>query len=103
MDKVTQSNAANAEESAAAAEELNAQAGTMRQSVAALLELVDGQSRTTASETGPSISRASHKPATFSAAKQPIHKSNGNGHPAKQPQLAARKTEIPMDDDFKNF
>ena len=44
MDKVTQSNAASAEESAAAAEELNAQADIMKQSVAELLQLVDGAS-----------------------------------------------------------
>ena len=42
MDKVTQSNAANAEESAAAAEELNAQAHAMKESVAELLKLVGG-------------------------------------------------------------
>ena len=40
MDKVTQANAANAEESAAAAEELNAQAATMKASVEQLLKLV---------------------------------------------------------------
>jgi hemerythrin-like metal-binding protein len=40
MDKVTQSNAASAEESAAAAQELNAQAITMQQSVTELLQLV---------------------------------------------------------------
>jgi hypothetical protein len=39
---VTQSNAASAEESAAAAEELNAQAGAMQGSVLALLRLVEG-------------------------------------------------------------
>ena len=44
MDKVTQTNAASAEESAAAAEELNAQAETMKQSVAELLQLVGGKS-----------------------------------------------------------
>ena len=42
MDKVTQSNAANAEESAAAAQELNAQAVTMKKSVEDLLSLVGG-------------------------------------------------------------
>ncbi len=42
MDKVTQSNAANAEESAAAAEELNAQAEAMKAAVNELLELVGG-------------------------------------------------------------
>jgi methyl-accepting chemotaxis protein len=40
MDKVTQGNASTAEESAAAAEQLNAQAETMRHSVTELLELV---------------------------------------------------------------
>ena len=40
MDKVTQNNAANAEESAAAAEELNAQAMTLKQSVGHLMKLV---------------------------------------------------------------
>lgn len=40
MDKVTQSNAATAEESASAAEELNAQAGTVKDSVGQLQRLV---------------------------------------------------------------
>ena len=42
MDKVTQSNAAGAEESASAAEELNAQAGTLRETVRNLQALVGG-------------------------------------------------------------
>ena len=42
MDKVTQSNAANAEESASASEELNAQAESLKEAVAQLLKLVDG-------------------------------------------------------------
>jgi hemerythrin-like metal-binding protein len=41
MDRVTQSNAAHAEESAAAAEELKSQASSMQRSVGNLLELVD--------------------------------------------------------------
>ena len=43
MDKVTQSNAANAEESAAAAEELTAQAESLKEAVSDLLRLVDGE------------------------------------------------------------
>jgi len=43
MDKVTQSNAASAEETAAAAEELNAQAHIMKESVIGLLQLVGGK------------------------------------------------------------
>ena len=40
MDKITQGNAANAEEGAAAAEQLNAQAETMKESVSDLLKLI---------------------------------------------------------------
>jgi methyl-accepting chemotaxis protein len=49
MEKVTQSNAANAEEGAAASEELNAQAESMKEAVSELLRLVDGIERKTAS------------------------------------------------------
>lgn len=48
MDKVTQSNAGNAEETAAAAEELNAQAQSMQENVAELLRLVGGASASAA-------------------------------------------------------
>ncbi len=44
MDKVTQSNAANAEETAAAAEELNSQSHSMQDSVGELRRVVDGSS-----------------------------------------------------------
>ena len=43
MDKVTQANAASAEESASAAEELNAQAESMKEAVAELIFMIDGQ------------------------------------------------------------
>ena len=49
MDKVTQSNAATAEESAAA-EELNAQAETLRQSVAELMQLIGGKNQRVANQ-----------------------------------------------------
>ena len=50
LDKVTQSNAASAEESASAAAELTSQAGTMMQSVSDLLRLVDGARQNTATD-----------------------------------------------------
>jgi len=53
MDKVTQSNAASAEESAAAAEELNSQALVMKQSVEGLLALVKGRHTVTPVLTPP--------------------------------------------------
>lgn len=48
MDKVTQSNAASAEESASAAEQLNAQAASLREAVVELARMVDGHDGSTA-------------------------------------------------------
>ena len=45
MDKVTQSNAANAEESASASEEMNAQTQNMKQMVGELVALVGGSTK----------------------------------------------------------
>ena len=118
MDKVTQSNAANAEESAAAAEELTAQAESLKDAVAELLRLVDGQGRQGGAPT--TMTATPHNP----AAKRHVAKSdkpaaaahgNGNGHHtaptrAKQPASASatalaatRHAEIPMEGDFKDF
>ncbi|HTI69094.1 MAG TPA: methyl-accepting chemotaxis protein [Candidatus Limnocylindria bacterium] len=55
MDRITQGNAAGAEENASAAEELNGQAKAMKSRVAELLALVGGAS----SSTGPSVSSPS--------------------------------------------
>jgi methyl-accepting chemotaxis protein len=46
MDKVTQGNAANAEESASAAQELNSQANALKEAVCNLMDMVDGSHRT---------------------------------------------------------
>ncbi len=55
IDKVTQSNAANAEESASAAEELNAQTEALKESVSELLGMVKGSGRVSA---GPAPAKA---------------------------------------------
>jgi methyl-accepting chemotaxis protein len=102
MDKVTQSNAANAEESAAAAQELNGQAELMKQAVNELKQLVGGRRDGAESFAGakktPSIS--ANVPVV---AATKYH--NGNGHhPAPgKPVAAARRGEIPMDGDFRDF
>ena len=93
MDKVTQSNAANAEESAAAAEELNAQAEVLKESVAELLQLVGGGQ----SETGTTKPAHAVQPKTAPAAKRPTSRKGANGH-----EPAQRRDEIPMGD-FKDF
>jgi len=107
MDKVTQSNAANAEESAAAAEELNAQATTMKESVTELLQLVGGNSQTTVARTTPTPSHAKSARMAAPKAKRPttIH-GNGNGHSHAEQAMSGKangRSEIPLEGDFRNF
>jgi methyl-accepting chemotaxis protein len=120
MDKVTQSNASAAEESAAAAQELNAQAITMKGSVAELLELV-GRTRAAVAGSAAGSSRLTRTTSSVSAQRQPLSArptTNGaahhagtkgsatNGHAPAAAALgsASRKRgEIPMDGDFKDF
>ena len=103
MDKVTQSNAASAEESAAAAEELNAQAETMRCSVAELLHLVRGSANHESdSPAKPEIDFSSALPArteTRIISNHHPRPSRGDGQAA--PVGAARQA-IPLDDDFRD-
>jgi methyl-accepting chemotaxis protein len=118
MDKVTQSNAATAEESAAAAEELNAQADVMRQAVDELVRLVSGAGKT--SGAGEATKRAYKVQNDFRAPKQaaPVPAVNGNGKHAEaakpvngrsqvpvgsKPEVAARRDQIPLEGDFRDF
>ncbi len=99
MDKVTQSNAANAEESAAAAQELNAQAAVMKEAVSELTQLVGGGGREVRSEL--------KTPPVSTTPKAGTPHSNGHHTPklAKAPINTGthRRTEIPLEGDFKNF
>jgi methyl-accepting chemotaxis protein len=98
MDRVTQSNAATAEESAAAAEELNAQAETMKKSVADLLQLVSGQARPAFASIEPKPTRVSVPAAKRKTANK------GKGHPiVLAPKFENRRRAIPLDGDFKDF
>ena len=114
MDKVTQSNAANAEESAAAAEELTAQAESLKEAVSDLLRLVDGQGR----QAAVALASAAHKGGArgnIAKAHKPVVVAHGNGnvhatpasaprHSAPEPAVSAsRRAEIPLEGDFKNF
>lgn len=108
MDKVTQSNAASAEESAAAAEELNAQAETMKQSVAELLQLVGGQGLNAPQANIASLPAAGHK------ARPRLKKlvladgkvtGNGGTH-AVTPTSATgngHRSVIPLENEFREF
>ena len=107
MDRVTQSNAATAEESAAASEELNAQASSQKDSVENLAALVSGKRSIT-----PDFSPDLHaqptplkRPTSARRATKPA--ASGNGHrPANdfaEPVGAGAFRDIPMDGDFKDF
>jgi methyl-accepting chemotaxis protein len=107
MDKVTQSNAANAEESAAAAQELNGQAELLNQSVAELLQLVGGQG-----EVIPPKAVASARPTSRVRFLRPAPAtptsgaSTGRRHASSAsttPTAASRRNEIPMAGEFKDF
>ncbi len=107
MDKVTQSNAAGAEESAAGAAELNAQAAAMKESVTELLRLVGGNNQTTIARTTTTPSRSQEARMVASVVKRPvtIH-GNGNGHSRVEPATAGAandRSQSPLGDDFKDF
>ncbi len=88
IDHVTQANAGNAEETAAAAEELNAQAATMQQNVETLLRLVGGASTATTAPRHIVAPAAHHRaPAT---AKHPT-----TAHPVRAvPPASHRSGEV---------
>ena len=107
MDKVTQSNAANAEESASASEEMAAQAGQMQEMVGELVALVGGSS----------IGGANIDPAPGRRLRMPqnnLHRTLAVASHTKRPTIKSRKFHpakgvnpeqiIPLDDDdFKDF
>ncbi len=111
MDKVTQQNAANAEESASASEELSAQAEAMQGIVEELVALVQGASGGRLQGRGKSPRRAagsgSHK--ALGLGDQTFH------HIAAGPKTASRSAggkaastttagkSLPLDDDFSDF
>ena len=98
MDKVTQQNAANAEESASASEELSAQAETMNQIVRQLSTLVGVSSTAPTTSQGASLSTSDH---TFH------HIAGGSSNTASKQPVAKATAEkaIPLDDnsDFTDF
>jgi len=96
MDKVTQSNAATAEQSAAAAQELNAQSLAMKHAVAELISLVGGQGH------ADTLSQPIKEHRETARPRKPIPTSNGRA-PAALETVASRQGEIPMDGSFRDF
>ncbi len=111
MDKVTQGNAANAEESASASEELSAQAEALKEVVTKLQEMVGGSSKRPAPLVGakPTTKARPAKAAPIRKTEMASPHRNGSDHRSHGTgALASVKkarpgSEIPMDDDFKDF
>ena len=103
MDKVVQSNAASAEESASAATELTVQARSLRVLVADLLHLADTHDQPVAvshATERPEMARKSLKP---TPAARNGHKSSSRPVvPAKTPQVNGRAA-LPMPGEFQDF
>jgi methyl-accepting chemotaxis protein len=97
MDKVTQQNAANAEESASASEELSAQAASMKEIVGELVVLVGGSNARTSSTA--TTTTASHTAGQGHSALHAIasHKPARAGRKATSNAKSA-EAAIPMDD-----
>jgi len=100
LDKITQANAAAAEESAAAAEQLNAQANTMKESVHTLLALVGGNDQLAAPRAEKRSSTTTHA-ATNGHSNTPGHAAARNNGHAKN--IAASRGEIPLEAGFRDF
>ncbi|HUC85912.1 MAG TPA: methyl-accepting chemotaxis protein, partial [Candidatus Acidoferrales bacterium] len=100
MDKVTQSNAANAEESAAAAEELSAQAEVMKRAVVNLMQLAGNRAGFHA-DSAADIRRGKPAPAVTRPELTTVVPIHANGQPPATP--APRRDEIPMAGDLNSF
>jgi methyl-accepting chemotaxis protein len=92
MDKVTQSNAATAEESAASAEELSAQAETTKHSVSELMELVGSNLQ---SERASSTGGFQPRPSPSRQPASRLATGHGNGHsPLAKPAAATVRPAV---------
>jgi len=100
MDKVTQSNAASAEESAAAAQQLNAQAELMKQAVLKLTLLAGDQAGSEATRTA-AAGEAEYDP--FAKQGRPASNGRGNGNGHYPSKVEGRRNEIPLEGTFKDF
>ena len=106
MDKVIQRNAANAEESASASQELDAEAAKMKQIVSELEALVGGKVQDEPETKGARRSKKG-KSLPGSGKSAPDSSQKAKGAQKRIPQSKSKKPEdlIPLDrdDDFKDF
>jgi methyl-accepting chemotaxis protein len=104
LDKVTQQNAANAEESASASEEMSTQAETMKGMVNELQSIVGGSSKVKK----PDADGACHAPKSKKPRKvisSAVNQLKAKAGPAQKPAKPLAEAVIPLDDDqqFSDF
>jgi methyl-accepting chemotaxis protein len=103
MDKLTQQNAANAEESASASEELSSQAEQMQGMVGELVAVVGGSSGADRAESGKGHHPRTGVKGTHNAISAAMSKLKKAG-PAKKSKEPVAEAVIPLDDkDFSDF
>ena len=111
MEKVTHGNSVHAESSAASAEELKTQAETMRDSIGELLSLAGARAESSVGDPHlpPVVDETAAKKPPAAARPQSKEPAKGLARPAaprKRPtpeSIVSRRSEIPLDGDFKDF
>lgn len=107
MDKVTQSNAASAEQSASAANELTSQTSAMKEAVMELLALVGGQGTGHTPAARAAVATHVEIPVARKARETETHSKTKISASAATPKPLglkdSRAGDIPMEGDFKDF
>jgi methyl-accepting chemotaxis protein len=103
MDKVTQSNAANAEESATAAEELNAQARSMQESVNSLRSLVSKTAQAYQGAANVAVPNGRSRRTSAPAAHHPRLEAPVQGRRPTGPQIPMPEERTSADQDDRHF
>ena len=103
MDKVTQSNAANAEESATAAEELNAQARSMQESVNSLRSLVSKTAQAYQGAANVAVPNGRSRRTSAPAAHHPRLEAPVQGRRPTGPQIPMPEEKTSADQDDRHF
>jgi len=103
MDKVTQSNAANAEESATAAEELNAQARSMQESVNSLRSLVSKTAQAYQGAASVAVPNGRSRRTSAPAAHHPRLEAPVQGRRPTGPQIPMPEEKTSADQDDRHF
>jgi methyl-accepting chemotaxis protein len=97
MDKVTQANASNAEETASASEELNAHADGLKETVVDLVSLVNSDAREQRQANVAAASMRSRTSFSTSSATRPVKTHT----PAKSTKTSDKQHFLPMSENDK--